>query len=169
MKYPILFGLLAIFATYAQAQELEISTPYLLAKEPAKTKKFDQNTKGLVEVDGVKYAFNVSIKNISNKPLIVATAGLGQQTSPDSPVQTVELKMSETKTNGGSLVIPPKEELRLVEIRPNEAAFLKTVEFTTTVPLKQIKITYSPQDFYGGRFGYWTGTVSSDTLSLKGE
>jgi hypothetical protein len=169
MKYAILFGLSAMLAICAKAQELEISTPYLLAKEPAKTKKFDQNIKGFVEVDGFKYAFIVSIKNISNKPLTVVTAGLGQQTSPDSPEQTVEFKMSEMKTNGGSLVIPPKEELRLVEIRPNEAAFLMTVQLKTTVPLKQIKITYSPQDFYGGRFGYWTGTVSSPALTLPVE
>jgi len=106
------------------------------------------------------------LKNISDKQLTVATDGLSQQTSPGEPKQNVILNMDKmTAANGGELVIPSKNDFRLVDIRPGEVALMK-VEFKMAVPLEEISITYNPQDFYDGRFGYWTGKVVSETAIL---
>ena len=144
-----------------------MSTPVLVGKVPVKVRKYDNTAKTWGEVDGFKYNFMVYLKNISEKPLTVVTDSLDQGTSPDDPKQVVELDMNKTTiVDGGALVIPSREELRLVEIRPGEVAALKVIEFNMSVPLEEITVTYSPKDEYDGRFGYWTGKVSSAPLKI---
>ena len=67
---------------------------------------------------------------------------------------------------GGALIVPSREDLRLVDLRPGEAAAMK-IEFTMAVPLEEISVTYAPKDFYDGRFGYWTGSVTSEALKIE--
>lgn len=66
---------------------------------------------------------------------------------------------------GRALVVPSREDLRLVDLRPGEAAAMN-IEFKTTVPLEEISVIYAPKDFYDGRFGYWTGSVTSEALKI---
>jgi hypothetical protein len=158
----IAFSLNAIL----HAQEIEISKPMLLAKVPVKVKQFNQTKKGLIEVDGFGYIFMFHLKNISDKQLTVATDGLSQQTSSGEPKQMVIFTIDKTTVSGvGNLVIPSRNDFRLVDIRPGEVAMMKA-EFKMAVPIEQITITYNPKDYYDGRFGYWTGKVVSETAIL---
>ena len=150
----------------ARAQEIQVSTPVLIGKVPLKVRNYDDIAKSWGEKDGFGYAFMVYLKNISQKPIAVATDGLSQQRSSEDPKQNVKLDMNKmTLVDGGALVVPSREDLRLVEIRPGEAAAMK-IEFKMAVPLEEITVTYSPKDFYDGRFGYWTGKVSSEPLKI---
>ncbi len=168
MKHTILLlatTLLPFFSAWAQ--EIQVSTPVLMGKGPVKIQKYDNAAKTWGEVDGFGYSFVVYLKNISEKPLTVVTASLSQQTSPGDPKQEVKLNMEKTTlADGGAVVVPSREDLRLVDIRSGEVAAMK-IEFKMAVPLEEITVTYSPKDFYDGRFGYWTGTVSSAPLKIK--
>jgi extradiol dioxygenase family protein len=162
--------LIALLLTpFLHAQDLEVSKPVLFAKAPVKVKQYDLTNKKWIEVDGYGYSFMFHLKNISDKQLTVATDGLSQQTSSGEPKQNVIFDMNKmTAANGGGLVIPSRNDFRLVDIRPGEVAMMKT-EFKMAVPLEEITITYNPKDFYDGRFGYWTGKVVSDTAILDAQ
>jgi hypothetical protein len=149
------------------AQELQLTKPVLIAQVPTKVRQFDKTTKSRIEVDGFGYGFFVYLKNTSDKPLTVVTDSLSQQSAPGESKQNVTLDMNKmTLADGGALVIPAREDLRLVELRPGEAAALK-IELKTSVPLEEIVVTYKPKDFYDGRFGYWTGKVVSEPLKIE--
>lgn len=162
----IVTSLVFLLTSFLHAQEIEVSKPFLLGKVPAKTRQFDSTARKWIEVEGLGYSFVVYLKNISDKPLTVATKGLSQQTSSGESKQNVLLDMNKLTLDGGSLVIPSREDLRLVDIRPGEAAAMN-IEFTMTVPLEEIAVTYNPKDFYAGRFGYWIGKVSSEFSRLE--
>lgn len=151
----------------AFSQDVFVSKPVLMGNVPAKVKKYDSTTKTWGEADGYGYAFMFYLKNVSDKPLTVVTDGLSRQTSPTNPKQEVKLSMEKmTVEDGKVLVIPSREELKLIELRPSEAALMKT-EFKMSVPLEEIQVIYKPEDFYDGRFGYWTGKTSSEPLIIK--
>jgi hypothetical protein len=168
MKHPLLvISVILLAIPSAWAQEIEVSAPVLMGKVPVKIRKYDNIAKTWSEGDGFGYAFMVYLKNISEKPITVVTDGLSQQTSSGNPKQEVKLDMNKmTLVDGGSLVVPSREDLRLVDIRPGEAAAMK-IEFQMAVPLEEITVIYSPKDFYNGRFGYWTGEVSSEPLKIE--
>ena len=148
------------------SQDVFVSKPVLMGNVPAKVKKYDSTTKTWVEADGYGYAFMFYLKNVSEQPITVVTNGLSRQTSPTTPKQEVKLSMDKmTVDNGKALVIPSREELKLVDLRPGEAALMKT-EFKMSVPLEEIYVIYQPEDFYDGRFGYWTGKSSSEPLII---
>lgn len=166
---PALLAILTILLplSYARSQEIQVSSPVLMGKVPVKVRKYDNVAKTWGEVDGFGYAYVAYLKNISEKPLTVVTDSLSQQTSPVDPKQEVKLDMNKmTLVDGGALVVPSREELRLVDLRPGEAAAIK-IEFKMTVPLEEITVTYAPKDFYDGRFGYWTGKVTSEPLKIQ--
>lgn len=71
-----------------------------------------------------------------------------------------------TVDDGKALVVPAREDLKLVDLRPGEAALMKT-EFKMSVELEEIQVIYNPKDFYDGRFGYWTGKASSEPLIIE--
>jgi len=138
-----------------------------MSNVPVKIKKYDSTTKTWEEADGYGYAFMFYLKNVSEKPLTVVTDGLSRQTSPATPKQEVKLSMDKmTVEDGKALVIPSREELKLIDLRPGEAALMKT-EFKMSVPLEEIQVIYKPEDFYDGRFGYWTGKASSEPLIIE--
>lgn len=160
--FAILIPISSVFS-----QDVFVSKPVLMGNVPAKVKKYDSATKTWIEADGFGYAFMFYLKNVSEEPITVVTDGLSRQTSPTTPKQEVKLSMDKiTVEDGKVLVIPSREELKLVELRPGEAALMKT-EFTMSVPLEEIHIIYQPEDFYDGRFGYWTGKASSEPLVIE--
>ena len=166
MRIVSLLVAILAFASFAEAQDIQVCKPILVGKAPVKVRKYDFKTKAWAEVDGYKYAFVVMLKNVSERPLIVVTKGLGQQTAPGEAKQNVMLDMVGLTAVDGAKVIPSRDDLRLVEIRSGEAAGMN-VEFQTEVPLEEVVVTYSPKDFYDGRFEYWTGKVSSEPLKLE--
>jgi hypothetical protein len=168
MKSPLFAtAFITLLAPLLNAQEIVVAKPVMIGKVPTKVRQFDKSTKTWAEVDGFGYRFFVFLKNASDKPLTVVTDSLSEQTSPDMARQEVRLDMNKMKlADGGALVIPSREDLRLVELRPGEAAALK-VDFETTVPLEEVIVTYAPKDFYDGRFGYWTGKVVSEPLKIE--
>jgi len=166
MNRVITISIAFLLSAVLYAQEIEVSKPMLFAKVPGKVKQRDQTNKGLIEVDGFGYIFMFHLKNISDKQLTVATDGLSQQTSSGESKQMVIFTTDKTTVSGiGNLVIPSRNDFRLVDIRPGEVAMMKA-EFKMAVPIKQITITYNPKDYYDGRFGYWTGKVVSETTIL---
>lgn len=168
MKNPLIIVLAILLPVSSMwAQDIQVSKPALLGKSPVKVRKYDSAAKSWGEAEGFGYAFMVYLKNISDKPLTVATDGLSQQTSSGEAKQNVLLDMTKmTMADGGALVIPPREALKLVDLRPGEAAAMK-VEFKMSVPLEEVVVTYSPKDFYDGRFGYWVGKVASEPLKIE--
>lgn len=166
---PLLLAtpLIILLSPLAVAQEIQVAKPVMIAKAPVKVRHFDKATRSWSEVDGFGYGFLVYLKNASDKPLTVVTDGLSQQSSPGESRQNIILDMNKMSlVDGGALVVPSREDLRLVELRPGEAAALK-VEFKTSAPLEEIAITYEPKDFYDERFGYWTGKAASEPLKIE--
>ncbi len=150
---------------FAAAQEIQVLQPVLLGKEPTEVQTFDAASRGWIQAQGWHYAFMVPLKNVSETPLTVITDGLAQ-TSGTEPKRQVRLTVNKfTLKDGQTLVIPSRSDLRLVELRPGEAAIVK-VEIKSAADLEEITVTYSPEDIYDGRFGYWTGRVSSEPLQL---
>jgi hypothetical protein len=56
--------------------------------------------------------------------------------------------------------------LGLVDLRPGELAYLN-FEFDVDKPLIKIAVTYAPTTLADGRFGFWTGEVTSDFVSIS--
>ena len=161
MKHLLTILIALLVASVLGAQEIEVSKPVLYAKSPVKVKQFDPESKKLIEVDGYGYSFVFHLKNVSDRQLTVATDGLGKQTSPVESKQNVIFDISKmTVSNSGELIIPSRNDFRLVDLRPGEVTIMKA-EFKMSVPLEEITITYHPKDFYDGRFGYWTGKAVS--------
>lgn len=160
--FAILIPISSVFS-----QDVFVSKPVLMGNVPAKVKKYDSTTKTWIEANGYGYSFMFFLKNISEQQITMVTDGLTRQTSPNTPKQEVKLSMDKmTVEDGKVLVIPSREELKLVDLRPGEAALMKT-EFKMSVPLEEIHVIYQPEDFYNGRFGYWTGKAQSEPLIIE--
>lgn len=149
------------------AQEVKLTKPFLMGSRTVKEKEYDRVKKERVEVDRIQYELWVGLKNVSDKPLVVATAGFSKQVAPESTKQVVKLDYAKIwLEHGKEQVIPPREDLRLVELRPGEVAVIN-LEVTTKVPQEEISVRYRMEDLYGGRFGYWTGDLTSEPLVIK--
>jgi hypothetical protein len=155
-----------LLASTLFSNEIEVGKPVLMGQVPVKVRKYDSAAQAWAEVDGYGYAFMIYLLNQSDDVVTVVTGGLSQQTSSGNPKQEVKLGMNQMNLiEGGALIVPSREDLRLVELRPGEAAAMK-IELKMSVPLEDLTVIYQPEDFYDGRFGYWVGKVKSEALIL---
>lgn len=159
--------LVLLYLPSLHSQEIEVVKPVLIAKAPQRVKEYNKVIKAWAEVDGHEYAFNVFLKNVSDKNLTVVTGGLSRRSSSSEAKQEVTLDMMKMNlADDGGLIVPPRENFQLVELRPGEVALTQIV-FKMSVPLEELTVTYNPKDFYDGRFGYWVGKVSSKAAKIE--
>jgi len=150
--------LLALASAYGS--EVAISTPCLVSKSEVTKKEYSSESASQKETKVWRYHFTAFLTNISEKSITVATDQLRISGPTSKRDAEIALATYEPFYNEKSLVIPSAQELRLIELRPTESA---AIEFTTEsrIPLDSLTVTYSPKDYYQGRFGYWTGSITS--------
>ena len=167
-------GLIAVLLFQLSTRAIADPTPEIkisvaagmTACSPAKVTTLDASSPPkAIQTDGWHYRFTVLLKNISDHPLKVTTESLDVSGSPDQPKQTFRLTSLGDVQIEGAPVIPPSDKLGLVELRPGEMAYVN-FEFEVTHPLTKVAVTYAPEVLAEGRFGFWTGEVTSDTVSV---
>lgn len=163
-----LLALALCFASFGliNAQEISITTPILCQITEQTTHNIDAETKKPVDIKWQVYHFLVYLTNQANQPLKVVTSQLETR----GPTSLRSRKMTLTNYSPTYLeksqVIPAAEELRLIDIRPGESAAMEFVVKTNGVPLESLVVTYAPKDNYDGRFGFWTGSVTSSPWTI---
>lgn len=164
MKY-ILIALI-IFNFRAHAGELEITTNVIHYKESNDVKVYIYNPKGYVTKTRHTYSAILIVKNISKSNISVSTGVLkaGRTRMSDQPTEiTIEHKKVHSSD---SEVIPSVSDLKIVVVRPNESARIK-LDFKSLQMIDNAYITYSMNEYYDNRFGYWTGSVKSNLINIK--
>ncbi|MBN8710289.1 MAG: hypothetical protein BGO12_21365 [Verrucomicrobia bacterium 61-8] len=161
MKTFIALGLSLLWIVSLNGQEISISTPALVRITEQITHHVDSETKKPFDVKWQIHHFVAFLKNESGETLKVVTGQLDTSGSVSQRNRTVTATTAPPLFRGESQVIPATEELRLVEIRPGESAAMEFV-IKSNGPVESLAVTYAPKDHFAGRFGFWTGTVTSE-------
>lgn len=113
-----------------------------------------------------EYFARFYLKNISEKNIRVLS-GVNKSMFFKNSDNENELHFSTLK--GGTIndipVIPSVVELKLVELRTGEAAYIET-RFGSKRLLEEVNFIYNIGDDFDGRFGYWVGRVSLNNVIL---
>ena len=160
------FGIAFTWAQDQKSPDLEVAIVPMMTQIAAKKVVILSNSTppSPIPVDGWHYKFTVVIKNISSHPIRVRTGDL-TTTNSEQPSQTFFLSTGTNENFEGSAIIPPTDKLELVDLRPTESSFFN-FEADMSVPLEKVAVTYAPQEDYQGRFGYWTGLITSKFVTV---
>jgi len=164
VKY-IVFALI-ILSFRVHAGELEITTALIHYKEPNDVQVYIYNPRGYVTKTQHTYNAILIVKNISKSDISVAT-GILKAKQERGVNQPIKITIEHNKVlSGDSEVIPSVSDLKIVVIRPNESARIKH-DFTSFEMIDKAYITYSMDEYYDNRFGYWTGSVKSNLINIE--
>lgn len=154
LKYFTLI-IVCFLSLTAYSAELEMFSPILLCKKS--------------EIDGVypyEYFARFYLKNTSNKNINVITAikksMLFKNNENEEELHFASLKAI---TVNNTPIIPSPTELKIVNLRVGEAAFIET-KFTSKKFIEKANFIYNINDDFDGRFGYWLGQVSLKNIKL---
>ena len=144
----------------SDASDLTMSAPDLVGIKEVTTKHVDNQTGQPFDAHWKDYTFQSLLKNVSDKPITVITEQLYTSGPTSKKDMQIILKTAPVLLAGDSQVIPSASELRLVTINPGESA---AIEFRHRVnrTINSLIVTYSPEDHFNGRFGFWTGSATS--------
>lgn len=161
-KITLLYALTFLIVTGA---EIELSKPRLLAISPAVGKSYDKENEKWVDIEEYEYLVTLFAKNTSGTPLTVATGDFSKS-SQRTLQREVILSLGERRVSDDqSLIIPSRSDLGLVELRDQESAMIQ-FKWKADTKTESITVTYHMEERYDGRFGYWTGKVSSESTLI---
>ncbi|MDA7747325.1 hypothetical protein N8878_08365 [Psychromonas sp.] len=154
MKYFMII-ILYCLSLSAYSTELEMFSPMLLCKKSEVGSAYPY-----------EYFARFYLKNTSNKNIKVMTAVkksmFFKNNQNENELHFTSLKA--VKVNN-TPIIPSATELKIVNLRVGEAAFIET-KFGSKKLIEEANFIYNINDDFDGRFGYWVGDVSLSNVKL---
>jgi hypothetical protein len=119
---------------------------------------------GKKEMGLLKYRVGIVVKNTGKENLILITkfdgAGLFNK-------EQIFFLDAGANSFDGTMIIPPKSDLGLVELYPEEGAEINGF-LHSSKPLKgELIISYEVRDSYNGRYKNWEGIVKAKPTSIN--
>ncbi len=115
------------------------------------------------------YVYHASfyIKNMSEKDITVVSNVRKHSMSLDNEDSyDIFFSISKNVTVDDVAIIPSEIDLRLVTLRPGEAAAVCS-KFKSKCLIKNASLHYSITDNYNNRFAFWNGYLKIDNVELK--
>ena len=108
-----------------------------------------------------KYVASLTLKNISNKDLILITktSGVGIGREYNGKPAEIFIAPGESTINGVK-IIPTSEKIGLVTLRPSESTQV-TKKFSSKHYIQTAILQYGATAVYNNYFKNWTGSVNS--------
>ncbi|CAA0092690.1 Uncharacterised protein [BD1-7 clade bacterium] len=154
LKYSALI-LLCFFSSIMCADEIEMFSPLLLCKKAETGHRYPY-----------EYFARFYLKNISNTNIKLVSK---VEKSMYFKNQQSESELHFSTLEGGTInnipIIPSVVDLKLVELKTGEAAYIEA-KFWSERFLEKVKFIYNIGDNFDRRFNYWTGSVSLSNVKL---
>ena len=117
--------------------------------------------------DPFKYRYGVEliIKNISKNKITLLTKIDTIALVPE-PNSTQRVLYYNESSRDGAVIIPPKENLKLVELFPGDQTIISH-QFSDKNFIEKSSFEYYSKSVYGGRFNSWVGRLQSKEIKTQ--
>ncbi len=125
----------------------------------------DKNKDAINDPFKYRYGVELIIKNISDSKVTLLTKIDTVALVPE-PNSTKRVLHYSESSRIGAVIIPPKENLKLVELFPGDQTIISH-QFSDTNFIEKSSFEYYSKLVYGGRFNNWIGRLQSKEIHTQ--